>query len=224
MVLNAKQTKCLPFISSETKDFMPELRIKTEDSLEVIWELKLVGLIVTSDLTWHAHVEYTVGRVSKILWQLTRFKRLGASQDKLITFYVLKIRSILMFGSVCFHSSISSELSQRLELQQKRCFAIILGSQYGSYHNAATLLDLPRLDTLRSEACLKWANKAAANPQHTHLFPHSQSKIDTRHKQKYKEYFCHSAKYYNSAVPHMTRLLNKQPSAITTNSGVIIPI
>ena len=77
---------------------MPELKIGEEDDcLEVIWELKLVGMVVTSDMTWHAHIEYTVGRVSKIIWQLTRFKRLGASQDKLITFYILKIRSISLF-------------------------------------------------------------------------------------------------------------------------------
>ena len=98
MGLNKKKTKCLPFISSTTNDFMPELKIGEEDDcLEVIWELKLVGMVVTSDMTWHAHIEYTVGRVSKIIWQLTRFKRLGASQDKLITFYILKIRSISLF-------------------------------------------------------------------------------------------------------------------------------
>ena len=104
--------------------------------LEVIHQLKLVGMVMTSDLTWHAHVQYTVGRINRILWQLTRFKQFGASREKLKTFYILKIRSILMFGSVCFHSSLSGELSQTLELQQKRSCAIILGQQYRSYDHA----------------------------------------------------------------------------------------
>ena len=60
MVLNAEKTKCLLFIIFETKDFMLELKIMSEDSLEMIREL-----IVTSDLTWHTHIEYTLGRVRK---------------------------------------------------------------------------------------------------------------------------------------------------------------
>ena len=114
----------------------------------MIYELKLVGLVVTSDLTWTAHVNYTVARVNGVLWQLTRFRRLGAPQEKLVTFYILKIRSIIMFGAVCYHSALTKELSQQLELQQKRALAIILGSKYQSYKNALSLTSLPRLDTL----------------------------------------------------------------------------
>jgi hypothetical protein len=231
MILNSKKTKCLPFINSQTKDFLPQLKLgEDEGYLEVIYQLKLVGLVVTSDLTWHEHIKYTVGRVNKVLWQLTRFKKYGAPRDKLVIFYVLKIRSILMFGAVCFNSSLSSELSQKLELQQKRSFAVILGSDYKSYSHACASLNLPRLDTLRGEACLRWALKAQANPQHAALFPLTQSSVNTRQKQKYLEYFCHTSKYYNSAVPHMTRILNSHNASrtdrliITTNSGIIITV
>ena len=74
--------------------------------LKVIYQLKLVGIVITSDMSWEAHVDYTVTRVNKILWQLTQFKQLGANREKLTKFYVLKIRSILMFGAVCFHSGL----------------------------------------------------------------------------------------------------------------------
>ena len=228
MVLNQKKTKCLPFINSKTKDFMPQLKVNDDSLLEVIYDLKLVGLVVTSDLSWHKHVEYTIKRVNSVIWQITRFKLNGAHQDKLKTFYVLKIRSILMFGSVCYHSSISSELSHKLELQQKKCFAIILGTRHRSYEHACSFLDLPRLDLLREKACLKWAIKAQSNPKHAHLFPLKSTNIDTRQNNKYTEYFCHSAKYYKSAVPYMTRMLNfdndNKPDKISiiTNSGMSI--
>ena len=91
MVINSKKTKCLPFNSSLTKDFLPQFQLEEGVYLDVIYQLKLVGLVITSDLCWTPHIEYTVSRINKILWQLTRFKRLGADQDKLITFYVLKI-------------------------------------------------------------------------------------------------------------------------------------
>ena len=105
---------------------MPQLVLEEGSYLEVIYELKLVGLVITSDNTWTAHVNYTVARVNHVLWQLTRFRRLGATQDKLVTFYILKIRSILMFGSVCYHSALTKELSHKLELQQKRRLAVIM--------------------------------------------------------------------------------------------------
>ena len=79
MKLNAKKTKCIPFINSKTKDFMPKLTTNTGEELEVVYELKLVGLVVTSDLSWGAHVNYTVERVNKVIWQLVRFRQLGAT-------------------------------------------------------------------------------------------------------------------------------------------------
>ena len=76
-----------------------------------------------------------------------------------------------MFGAVCYHSALTKELSHKLELQQKRSLAVILGSQYRSYSHALSVTSLPRLDLLREETCLKWATKAQANPLHADLFP-----------------------------------------------------
>ena len=175
---------------------MPQLSLEEGSSLEVIYQLKLVGLVITSDLLWTAHIDYTIKRVNSVLWQLTRFRNLGAPTDKLLQFYVLKIRSILMFGAVVFHSSLTQELSRRIELQQRRSLAVILGSQYRSYRHALSLTSLPRLDTLREKACLKWALRAQENPLHTDIFPLNTSLVNTRFKPKFREYLCYSSKYY----------------------------
>ena len=191
---------------------MPQLQLEDGTYLEVIYQLKLVGLVINSELSWSAHVDYTVKRVNKIQCQLTRFKQIGATQDKLVQFYTLKIRSILIFGSVCFHSSLSVQLSQLLELQQKRSLAIILGSQYRNYTHARNLVNLPRLDSLSKEASLKWAIKAQNDPKHSHLLPLSERTVNTRHRKKFTEYFCRTSKVYNSSIPSMTRALNKHHS------------
>ena len=133
MILNSKKTKCIPFNNSLTKDFIPKYSVDGQSYLEVIYSLKLVGLVITSDLSWNSHIEYTVGRVNKIIWQLTRFKQHGADMKMLVKFYTLKIRSVLMFGAVCYHSSLTQENSRQLELQLKRSLACILGSEYRSY-------------------------------------------------------------------------------------------
>ena len=208
MLLNSKKTKCMPFNNSMKRDFIPKLSVEEGTYLEVIYRIKLVGLVLTSDLSWKEHVIYTTGRVNKVLWQLIRFKQQGADMEKLVTFYTLKIRSILMFGSVCFHYSLTKEQSRRLELQQKRSLACILGSEYKSYSQALSLTSLPRLDTLREEACTKWALKAQTNPHHSDLFPINPSTVETRHRRKFKEYKCKGSKFYNSAIPAMVRALN----------------
>ena len=68
MILNSKKTKCIPFNNSLTKDFIPKYSIEQGSNLEVIYSLKLVGLVINSELSWNQHIEYTVGRVNKILW------------------------------------------------------------------------------------------------------------------------------------------------------------
>ena len=209
MVLNSKKTKVFPFNNSKKRDFLPQLSVEPEKHLEVIYQLKLVGVMITSDLSWQTHVNYTIKRVNAKLWQLARFRQLGASREKLIQFYVLKIRSILMFASVCFHFSLTLEQSHKLEIQQKRSFTIILGSEYRSYNNALTLTQLPRLDTLREDACVKWALAAQQNPLHSDLFPLNACDINTRNKKTLKEYLGKTTKFYKSTVPAMTRKLNQ---------------
>ena len=53
MVLNTKKTKCMPFNNSQTKDFLPTLNIKEGANLEVVYQIKLVGLVVTSNMGWN---------------------------------------------------------------------------------------------------------------------------------------------------------------------------
>ena len=117
-----------------------------------------------------------------------------------------------MFGAVCFHSALTQEQSKRLELQQKRSLAIILGSNYQNYKNALVLTSLPRLDALREKACLQWATKAQNNPHHKDLFPINENQANTRFRKKFIEYKCRGSKFYNSAIPAMTRALNYSES------------
>ena len=77
------------------------------------------------------------------------------------------------------------------------------------YYSHALLTALPRLDTLRGEACLKWALRAQSNPKDSDQFPLNQSSVNTRFRNKFKEYFFYSAKFYASAIPSKTRALNK---------------
>ena len=75
MKLNSQKTKVMPYNNSKTKDFMPQLKLEKDSFIEVIYEIKLVGLVLTSDLQWTSHINYTVLRANKGIWQLVRFKQ-----------------------------------------------------------------------------------------------------------------------------------------------------
>ena len=178
MKIDCSKTKCLPFINSRTKDFEPRLSIEEGTHLDILYRLKLVGLVIMSGITWHDYVDYTAKMVNRVIWQLMRFKNIGASREKLIILYTLKIQSIIMFG------------------------------YYRSYRSALSLTSLPRLDTLRQEACLKWPLETQKNPIQLELYTLAQKNIATRSKDRFSEYKCKHTGFYKSDVSYMARALN----------------
>ena len=77
-------------------DYIHELYLPGGEQLEVIYQTKLVGLVVESSLSWWPHVEYTIGNANKKLCflipkiQKTRCNPAAApysvsSEDKMLT-------------------------------------------------------------------------------------------------------------------------------------------
>ena len=209
MKINLKKTKIIPFNFSKSMDFIPELHFPGGESLEVIYQTKLVGVIVDSSLSWGPHVDYTVKNASKKLWLLIRFKNIGATQDQLLTLYQLKIRCLAEFAAPAFHSSLTQQQSNELEMLQKKAFAIILGSNYRSYRNALEKLSQETLHSRRLQLCKNFAVKCTIHPRHSDLFTLNPRYSNSRNKKKFIEPKCCTSRYYKSAVPFLTRLLNK---------------
>ena len=207
MVINSKKTKIIPFNFSKTKDFIPDLSLPNSEPLEVVYETKLVGLIVCSSLSWGPHIEYIVKNANKKLWLLIRFKSRGGSIGQLLTLYHLKIRSILEFGSPAFHSSLTLEQSKALEVVQKKAFSIILGPRFKNYSNSLKILQQENLSERRLKLCENFALKCLSNPRHSDIFKTNLGPKN-RHTKMLIEPKCNSTRYYNSAVPFLTRLLN----------------
>ena len=210
MKINLKKTKIIPFNFTKTMDFIPELSFPGGDPLEVIYQTKLVGVIIDSTLSWGPHVEYTVKNASKKLWLLVRFKSRGATQDQLLTLFQLKIRCIAEFAAPAFHGALTNQQSDDLEMVQKKAFAVILGKGYKSYNNALEVLGQEKLHARRLKLCENFAVKCTKNPRHADMFElKTRNNNFTRQKQKFIEPKCKTDRYYKSAVPFLTRLLNK---------------
>ena len=72
MRINQKKTKLIVSNPCTSIDFIPEFNLDGHD-LEVVEEIRLLGLILSSDLTWHANTDNMVAKANKRLWMLCEF-------------------------------------------------------------------------------------------------------------------------------------------------------
>ena len=97
MKLNPKKTKAILFNQCIQADFVPSLRLD-ECELDIVEVMKLLGVIIQSDLKWSKNTEYMTKKAYKRLWMIRRLKNLGAKIAELIDLYIKKIRCVLEYA------------------------------------------------------------------------------------------------------------------------------
>ena len=115
--------KCKELRISFTKkqsEFHPIL--VTGNQLEAVISAKLLGVIITSDLSWNEHINETVKKASKRLYFLVQLKRAKLPCRDLVLFYATCIRSILVYAAPVFVYTLPKYLQCELKQVQKRAF------------------------------------------------------------------------------------------------------
>ena len=96
MKINVAKCKFMVFNPTHNYDFIPQLQIQ-EIGIETMEELKLLGLVLTNYLIWHANTELMVKKAYSRLWMIRRLKN-GANLIDLKEIFLRQIRSILECG------------------------------------------------------------------------------------------------------------------------------
>ena len=199
----------MPFTFTTKYDFIPWLNFPGEEPLKVIYETKLLGVTITSDLTFGSHVQDITRKVMKNMWILLRFRDMGATREQLLRLWQQKGRSILEFASPVFFSRLTQEQSKAIEDCQRKAFSVILGAEFLSYQRALITLQQERLSERRKAAAIKFGEKCVKNPKHADMFPRNSPGRNLRAPRlPYKEYYCRTERLYESSIPTITRLLN----------------
>ena len=107
MMINAKKTKLMLFNQCNSIDFMPHIELEGQE-IELVEEMKLLGVIIQSDLKWSANTEYIVSKAFKQLWVLRRLKQAGANQQELIDMYIKIVRCHSELAVPVWHSSLTN--------------------------------------------------------------------------------------------------------------------
>ena len=144
------------------------------------------------------------------LSMISKFNYVGVSTEDLLDVYVLFIRSIVEYCAVVWHSSLTSEQSNSLEMIQKTCLRVILGENYVSYEAALEMCDLVTLSQRREDRCLSFARKCLKHPDLRKIFPLNSSNPNQKYtsREKYVVNFARTETYKMSTVPFLQRKLN----------------
>ena len=108
---------------------------------QIVKDAKLLGVTISGDLTWNAHITEVTKKAAKRLYFLVQLKRALVPQKDLRLFYITCVRSVIDYASQVFHNTLPAYLSQELERVQKRAMRIICPGI--EYQQALALMSLP---------------------------------------------------------------------------------
>jgi len=125
MIINRSKSKEV-ILGSLTKQPIPCLTVQS-DVIERVTTFKLLGVTLSNDLSWEAHVNTICAKVDPRLYYLKQLGCAGLSSDDLLHFYLKIIRPVLeyRYGCAAWHHGLTVAQSQKLESLQKRALRII---------------------------------------------------------------------------------------------------
>ena len=155
------------FNYSGNNQFATNLTVKDEN-VEVVHETKLLGTIVTNNLSWNRNTEELVKDANK------RMRLLQVPQNTLQSYLISKQFILLLFkldhSSVVWHSGISKRNRKSMERIQKAATKVILENKV-TYEDALKHLNLDSLDDRRSKFSLRFAKNCIRNGKVRNMFP-----------------------------------------------------
>ena len=210
MKLNSKKTKNQIFNFSRKYQFSTNVKIR-DNEIETISDTKLLGTMITSDLSWNRNTRNLITESNKRMQFLHRAKKFTNNVSDLKKIYMLQVRSKLDQSAVVWHSSITKKNRGDLERIQKSALKVILGDKYENYEDALKMIGIDSLERRREKLSLKFAKQCLGHEKLKGLFPRHERRhnMEKRNIEKYIVNNAKTERYRKSAIPSMQRLLNQ---------------
>ena len=185
-----------------------------DEEINTAVNVKLLGVIIQSNLSWDIQTNHMISRASKRMYMLYVLKRFIASAADLSAVYQMYIRPVLEYASPLWHSSITKHQIDHIELIQKRtCRIILIGSHYKSYAEALKMLELCSLVERREQLLRGFGENLLKSERHNNMLPAPKKK---RHGRDLKSAHqldppkCRTTRYRKSTIPAVVDRLNNQ--------------
>ena len=169
---------------------------------------------MTYNLKWDKNTKYLIKKAYSRMELLRKVSEFCKSTEDRLHIYKMYVRSVVEQSAPVWHSSLTKENTTTLERVQRVAVKIILEGNY-TYKESLDILNIPTLKERREILTARFANKCLQNEKSRSMFKLniSKSKIKLRYKKKYKEVLTKTSRLFNSAIPHMTRFLNRENEA-----------
>ena len=130
MKINNSKSKVMIFNKSKKYDFQPEFSFSNGENLECIEETKLLGIILSSDLSWGLNTKAIVKKAMSKMWLIRRLKSVKLDSKTILDYYCKEVRPLAEHGVAIWNSALTRSQTLELEKIQKVAIKIILGDQY----------------------------------------------------------------------------------------------
>ena len=223
MIINESKCHSITFNFCGEK-FPPQNLTLNGNTINPADKIKLLGVHLTNDLKWTENTSNICSKVRKKLYLINKLKYFGLQKEELITAWTSILRPLVEYAAPLWHSGLTNCDNHKIEMLQKHVLAIILGTVYVdfrkhykvgddilSYNEALQVIGLNTLNDRREVLTRKFAFDLVESQKHSDLFEINQNNyMATRNRLHYKEPKYHTDRYFKSAIPYMTRLLNKE--------------
>ena len=214
MVINETKTKVMIFNQATSIDVHPTVKLDQNKILEVVDEMKLLGVMIRSDMKWHSNTKNLIVKSYQRMWMLRNLKRNGANEDQLLRTYFQQIRSMTEMACPVWTAGLTLQDIGALERVQKTALAIIRGGNHTTYRDALKYFNILTLESRRENLCLKFALKASKSAKFAQWFSKNDNQVNTRSdKPTYKSPKSRTRRYGKSPIPYLTNLLNTHLSS-----------
>ena len=202
MQLNQKKTKSLIFNFTKDKQFTTDLKLKGE-TVEIVREAKLLGVIITSDLKWEKNTNHIIRNANKMMRMLYMASKFTRNKSHLEHIYKTFIRSRLEYASNLWHSSLTVANRNDIERIQKSAMKVLFKSDYHSYLKSLKILKMESLYDRRERLSLNFAQKCLKQNRLSDMFPKNlnNSNIIVRSKESFLVNHANTERYRKSAIP-----------------------
>ena len=208
MCLNADKCQVMHFFTTRKPLVLPDI-VMNGISLPIVTQTKLLGITLSSDFNWQAHVDGIVKKSSKALYMLYIMKKYRPPRKQLVQIYTTYIRPLLEYCAPVFHAGLTASQANQLERVQKRALKLIGGFD-GSYRQLLEDLQLESLVDRREMLCLRFGKQLLRSANDRDMLPPQRGRVSGRETRNAAllQPFCCGARLRRSSTTHMTNLVN----------------
>ena len=156
MRINTMKTKAIIIRFCRDPVFLPYSNIDGA-AIERVSQVKVLGVTLSSDLSWNAHVDGIVSKARKRVFLVYQLKRADIGKCDLVRIYIQVIRPVVEYACPAWHTHLPKYFSDNIELIQKRCMKTIFPGC--SYDDILEMTNLPTLHDRRTSLCITYFNK-----------------------------------------------------------------